>query len=376
MWGHNLHLGCWQSCVPMMRSLKSTYNTPYSNKACLKLAEILRNHLISILYRKQIIITNKITKLKNKIQDALVLFQITSVAMNHYEKRLDKFMNRKRDELYRLERSYHPCNTEQSGRNCFNNSFNVINLSDHRLSEPEKSVLSKGLSFCLTKPIDPIQFCGDVETFFRQLRLKESFSESASPSSAPTASSNTCTNTSSPHTTTSHTPTISRQACTPTPIHTTTSSADNCLPSSGILNQSTSTSLPTNSVVTTTETTSTPTTLSSPLPHANLQLNQNTTIPTAIDSLTTLSCVPEPTNHGNTVFPNQTIPYMQHDGKIAIKSKRKYSTWTPPEGRKYNLNLYIECFRKRVQSEILKYRLYTTPCNNLSASEKRAIRLT
>ena len=117
-------------------------------------------------------------------------------------------MNKKRVKLYGLERPYHPCNNEQSGRGCFNNSFNVINLSDHRLSEPEKSVLSKGLSFCPTKLIDPIQFCGDVETFFDQLRLKEFFSESASPSSVLTISPNTCTNTSSPHTTTSHTPTF------------------------------------------------------------------------------------------------------------------------------------------------------------------------
>jgi hypothetical protein len=62
-------------------------------------------------------------------------------------------------------------NTEQSA------DSKVVNLSDHQLSKEEKSILSKGLSFCPTTPLDTIQVCGDLEEFFRRMRLKKYFSD-------------------------------------------------------------------------------------------------------------------------------------------------------------------------------------------------------
>ncbi|CAI7935255.1 Hypothetical predicted protein, partial [Podarcis lilfordi] len=52
---------------------------------------------------------------------------------------------------------------------------NIVNLSQQALSPAEESVLSRGLSFCPAKSPHMIQFYGDLEAFFRRLRLKEYF---------------------------------------------------------------------------------------------------------------------------------------------------------------------------------------------------------
>ena len=61
----------------------------------------------------------------------------------------------------------------------------VVNLSDHRLSADELNVLSFGLSFCPTTRIDPIQLCGDAETFIRRMRLKKFFFDKDTMDSNP-----------------------------------------------------------------------------------------------------------------------------------------------------------------------------------------------
>ena len=52
----------------------------------------------------------------------------------------------------------------------------VVNLSDYQLSRNETDVLTSGLNFCPTSKIDPIQLCGDVESFFRRMCITEFFS--------------------------------------------------------------------------------------------------------------------------------------------------------------------------------------------------------
>ncbi|XP_050781640.1 uncharacterized protein LOC127035616 [Gopherus flavomarginatus] len=51
--------------------------------------------------------------------------------------------------------------------------------------------------------------------------------------------------------------------------------------------------------------------------------------------------------------------------------KKKNSTWTPPEGRNDSLDLYIECFRRRAQAEIVEQK-HRLP-HNLSRAERNAI---
>uniref|UniRef100_A0A452HSB8 Reverse transcriptase domain-containing protein n=1 Tax=Gopherus agassizii TaxID=38772 RepID=A0A452HSB8_9SAUR len=51
--------------------------------------------------------------------------------------------------------------------------------------------------------------------------------------------------------------------------------------------------------------------------------------------------------------------------------KKKNSTWTPPEGRNDSLDLYIECFRRRAQAEIVEQQ-HRLP-HNLSRAERNAI---
>ena len=52
----------------------------------------------------------------------------------------------------------------------------LVNLSEEDLSMEEKTLLSKGLTFCPTPTqLDENQFLDDLKSFFRLLRLKELF---------------------------------------------------------------------------------------------------------------------------------------------------------------------------------------------------------
>ena len=52
----------------------------------------------------------------------------------------------------------------------------VVNLSSVPLSTDEKSLLSRGLSFCPTPPlVNTFQLQCDLKTFYRRLRLREYF---------------------------------------------------------------------------------------------------------------------------------------------------------------------------------------------------------
>ena len=58
--------------------------------------------------------------------------------------------------------------------------------------------------------------------------------------------------------------------------------------------------------------------------------------------------------------------------EIVLTTNTQNSTWTPPEKRNENLDLYINCFRKRVQSDLFTNKRKTK--DNLTAKEKRAIK--
>ncbi|CAM5130490.1 unnamed protein product [Natator depressus] len=62
---------------------------------------------------------------------------------------------------------------------------NIVNLSNYTLSPAEAAVLSRGLSFCPSTPSNMIQFCGDLESYFRRLRLKEYFQDTSEQHNDP-----------------------------------------------------------------------------------------------------------------------------------------------------------------------------------------------
>ena len=65
---------------------------------------------------------------------------------------------------------------EQGTRNCTDTFKNVVNLSKRVLSEPELSLLSKGLKFCPTpEKVDMYALRKDIKNYVRRIRLKEYF---------------------------------------------------------------------------------------------------------------------------------------------------------------------------------------------------------
>jgi hypothetical protein len=59
--------------------------------------------------------------------------------------------------------------------NVLQNKF-VINLSKHKLSEDEITVLSKGMNFCPTPgALDPGEYRTDLDSLHRRLRLRYHF---------------------------------------------------------------------------------------------------------------------------------------------------------------------------------------------------------
>ena len=65
----------------------------------------------------------------------------------------------------------------------------VVNLSSHQLTEPQRNLLAKGLSFCPTEPFfDTIELSADLHAFYRRLRLRDYFADKPSATNAKDAS--------------------------------------------------------------------------------------------------------------------------------------------------------------------------------------------
>lgn len=54
-------------------------------------------------------------------------------------------------------------------------SINIANLSNHQLAENETRLLAKGLSFCPSKNLNPVDLWYDMEDYIRRIKLKEYF---------------------------------------------------------------------------------------------------------------------------------------------------------------------------------------------------------
>ncbi|XP_033121407.1 uncharacterized protein LOC117120505 [Anneissia japonica] len=156
--------------------LKSTCATSYSMKICMTTSIKIRNHILDTLYGKQSYITTQLRKQKCILDQHpnLSVFernQISHIAMDVYDKQLQKLKLTKDKKLSVLI-----CNTtaRTSGRES-DSSKSVVNHSTYSPTPAELSVLYRGLSFCPSTNIDQIHLCGDLEAFFRRLRLKEFF---------------------------------------------------------------------------------------------------------------------------------------------------------------------------------------------------------
>ncbi|KAJ8017547.1 hypothetical protein HOLleu_44961 [Holothuria leucospilota] len=63
---------------------------------------------------------------------------------------------------------------------------NIATLSNYTLSNGEQRLLSRGLSFCPSRDINPVDLCQDMEQYLRRIKLKEYFQNDDTNSSPQT----------------------------------------------------------------------------------------------------------------------------------------------------------------------------------------------
>ncbi|KAM5182215.1 uncharacterized protein ACMZJ9_002590 [Mantella aurantiaca] len=153
----------------------TTLNSPYAEGLCKHTSEKLRNNLIHKLYGKRITIRNQkqliIKKLHNLYQESTQWIHLKVQKTN-----TTPTIHTTSDLNLLPESQSNPGELVYFTRNLdITEELEIVNLSDYKPSDPEISVLSKGLTFCPTTKLDHIQVLSDMENFFRRLRLKEYF---------------------------------------------------------------------------------------------------------------------------------------------------------------------------------------------------------
>ncbi|XP_070576158.1 uncharacterized protein [Ptychodera flava] len=172
--------------------LKNTFNTAYSEKLCRKFSEKIRNHLISVLYSKQGKLNSQVADLTDRLNNhpSISVNELETIKRstnNAYHQHLHKLKVTKDKKFSSLIQTTGHNHHNQPGSH---QPDNIVNLSNLSLSPVERSVLSHGLKFCPTKQLDKTELCGDIESFFRRLRLKEYFHK---PNSDESSSGHTTT---------------------------------------------------------------------------------------------------------------------------------------------------------------------------------------
>nr|XP_048685482.1 uncharacterized protein LOC125626461 isoform X2 [Caretta caretta] len=165
--------------------LQSTYHTDYADSLCHTLSKKLRNHLINILYSKQGKIKNELSKLDTLIKkqsstQTSSWLDFTKTRQAIYNTHFASLQKKKDTKLSKLLHA-----TRGHNNGSLNPPSNIVNLSNYTLSPAEESVLSRGLSFCPSTPTNMVQFCGDLESYFRCLRLKEYFQHTSEQHTNP-----------------------------------------------------------------------------------------------------------------------------------------------------------------------------------------------
>ncbi|CAM4659432.1 unnamed protein product, partial [Lepidochelys olivacea] len=165
--------------------LQSTYHTDYADSLCHTLSKKLRNHLINILYSKQGKIKNELSKMDTLIKNqpstqTSSWLDFTKTRQAIYNAHFASLQKKKDTKLSKLLHA-----TRGHSNGSLNPPSNIVNLSNYTLSPAEAAVLSRGLSFCPSTPTNMIQFCGDLESYFRRLRLKEYFQNTSEQHTNP-----------------------------------------------------------------------------------------------------------------------------------------------------------------------------------------------
>ncbi|CAM4539123.1 unnamed protein product [Lepidochelys kempii] len=165
--------------------LQSTYHTDYADSLCPMLSKKLRNHLINILYSKQGKIKNEISKMDTLIKNqpstqTSLWLDFTKTRQAIYSAHFASLQKKKDTKLSKLLHA-----TRGHSNGSLNPPSNIVNLSNYTLSPAEAAVLSRGLSFCPSTPTNMIQFGGDLESYFRRLRLKEYFQNTSEQHTNP-----------------------------------------------------------------------------------------------------------------------------------------------------------------------------------------------
>ncbi|XP_056424537.1 uncharacterized protein LOC130363151 [Hyla sarda] len=173
----------------------TTHNSQYAQDLCQRTSKKRRNHLIHLLYRKIQDIQNTKTSLLQLLQeqDQHMAKQVGMDMQNFHNHQIRDLFMKKNKKLGKLSQNFYKHQTERNIRITTNNrrtettngptttpdintdNSGIINISDYELSKPERSVLSKGLSFCPSTKLHDIKLYSDLEEFFRRLRLKEFF---------------------------------------------------------------------------------------------------------------------------------------------------------------------------------------------------------
>ena len=152
--------------------MKTTYNTKYSNDLCHCTSLKLRNHLIHLLYNKQKIFLERKRQAIHLLQAGAYNEDLRDKINTHIERNQAKTLENKKRKLQKiLPPEIHTKQQKEVNQN------QVINLSNHQLTQAETTVLTKGLNFCPSSKFDKIQICGDTERYIRRLRLKEYYRE-------------------------------------------------------------------------------------------------------------------------------------------------------------------------------------------------------
>ncbi|CAM4539289.1 unnamed protein product [Lepidochelys kempii] len=165
--------------------LQSTYHTDYADSLCPTLSKKLRNHLINILYSKQGKIKNELSKMDTLIKNqpstqTSSWLDFTKTRQAIYSAHFASLQKKKDTKLSKLLHA-----TRGHSNGSLNPPRNIVNLSNYTLSPAEAAVLSRGLSFCPSTPTNMIQFFGDLESYFRRLRLKEYFQNTSEQHTNP-----------------------------------------------------------------------------------------------------------------------------------------------------------------------------------------------
>ncbi|CAH2300453.1 Hypothetical predicted protein, partial [Pelobates cultripes] len=159
--------------------LANTQKTQYAENLCKRTSEKLRNHLIHQLYNKKYSIQHKKQYLLQNLREenTYIAKQLEHDLHYFYKKQQRDLFKKKNNKLIRLQQDYHKHLAEKEE---WQEKSGIVNISDYKLSDPEASVLSKGLSFCPSTKLDDIGLYSDVEEFFRRMRLKEYFHDKES----------------------------------------------------------------------------------------------------------------------------------------------------------------------------------------------------